>query len=455
MRARTTYGMLLACFLAQCVGCGGDDKPKTNAACTPGTAQGCSNNQVCEETTNGASACFDPVRIEGTVTDALDGAAVEGALVVARDANGAAVSGTAKTDAAGHYSLVVPATRDANGTPAPGTSYTLRADASGYQMFPTAPRVALPISITQPTAGVIETTATDVVLLALPASTTATGTITGKVQLDDPKGTLIVAGTTTALAANDGTFTLFNVPAGEVTVIGYRQGYNLAPASVSVAANATSAGVTLSASSVPASTVSGKVSIVNPGDGQNTSVILVIASTFVENAARGEAPPGLRTGNISGDFSIAGVPDGDYYVLAAFENDLLVRDPDTCIGGTEIVRVTVAGQNVAITEGFKITGSLDVVSPDAEQVASGTPSLVWVDDSSEDHYTVSVYDAFGTLVWEDLAVPSVSGGKNVTVQYGGPALTPGMVYQYRATSINNGGCAISRTEDLRGVFRVE
>ena len=274
-------------------------------------------------------------------------------------------------------------------------------------------------------------------------------------QLENPKGTLIVAGAATALASSDGTFTLFNVPAGSVEVTGYRQGFNLAPVTVSVAANATTANVTLAATGTPASTVTGKVAIVNPGDGTDTSVILVVASTFVEHAARGEAPPGLRVASVSGDFSIAGVPDGEYVVLAAFENDFLVRDPDTCIGGTEIVHVTVAGQNVTLAESFKITGSLDVVSPDAEQVVSGTPSFVWVDDSSEDHYTVSVYDAFGTLVWEDLAVPGVSGGKDVTVQYGGPALTPGMVYQYRATSIKNGGCPLSRTEDLRGVFRAQ
>jgi hypothetical protein len=39
----------------------------------------------------------------------------------------------------------------------------------------------------------------------------------------------------------------------------------------------------------------------------------------------------------------AGVPDGKYVALAAFENDGLVRDPDTSIGGTQIVHLTVSG----------------------------------------------------------------------------------------------------------------
>jgi hypothetical protein len=180
----------------------------------------------------------------------------------------------------------------------------------------------------------------------------------------------------------------------------------------------------------------------------------VVEDTFVENAARGESPPGLRAANVSGAFSIGGVPDGKYVVLAAFENDYLVRDPDTCIGGTAIVHVTVAGADVSLADGFKITGALDVVSPDKEEIVTGTPSFVWVDDSSEDRYELRVYDAFGNLIWENAQVPSANGGQNVSVAYAGPALIPGMVYQYRVTSVRK-ECPISRTEDLRGVFRVQ
>jgi hypothetical protein len=77
---------------------------------------------------------------------------------------------------------------------------------------------------------------------------------------------------------------------------------------------------------------------------------------------------------------------------------------------------------------------------------------VWEDDSGEDHYEVVVYDAYGNLIWEKLDVPGVSGSKTVTQAYEGPALAPGMLYQFRATSIKNGGSPISRTEDLKGVF---
>ncbi|MEO5730310.1 MAG: hypothetical protein ABI134_35150, partial [Byssovorax sp.] len=56
----------------------------------------------------------------------------------------------------------------------------------------------------------------------------------------------------------------------------------------------------------------------------------------------------------------------------------------------------------------------------------------------------------GNKTWENLMIPS--GGKEVSVDYGGPALKAGMIYQFRATSIKNGGTPISQTEDLKGVF---
>jgi hypothetical protein len=99
-----------------------------------------------------------------------------------------------------------------------------------------------------------------------------------------------------------------------------------------------------------------------------------------------------------------------------------------------------------------VTGALDVVSPDREQEVSGTPTLIWNDDSGEDHYEIVVFDAYGNEIWKNLAVPGVSGSKTVEVPYAGPALSPGIVYQFRATSIKQGGTAIARTEDLRGVF---
>jgi hypothetical protein len=194
------------------------------------------------------------------------------------------------------------------------------------------------------------------------------------------------------------------------------------------------------------------VQIVNAPGGSTTSVILVLEETFIEQTARGEAPPGLRAAEVSGEWSIENVPDGDYVVLAAFENDELVRDPDTSIGGTAIVHLTIDGGDETV-EGFKVTEALAVTGPDEGETVSEAPTFEWADDSSEGSYHLELFDAFGELVWEDPAVPEVSGSQTVSVEYGGPELEPGMFYQFRATSLSKrDGIPISRTEDLHGVF---
>ncbi|MBN1612545.1 MAG: hypothetical protein JW940_38300 [Polyangiaceae bacterium] len=442
--------IVLACCLGACGGDTHDSRPKSE--CIVGSSEGCGRDHVCEAVEGGGSACFEPIRVAGRVFDSSNDQGIEGAVVVARDANEAAASGLATTESDGSYSLIVPVERDSKGNPT-NLQVTMRADAAGYLTFPLPPRVALPVALDRASDGVVSSSATGIALVPLPDAT-GLGSVEGRVAIDDPTGTLVVVGSSTALAGTDGSFTAFNVPAGEATVRGYRVGVNLEPETVEVSANKVAGPVELHDTGPAKASVRGKVAIVNPGNGTDTSVILVVQDTFVENAARGEAPPGLRVERVTGDFLIESVPDGKYYALAAFENDSLVRDPDTSIGGTAIVAVEVSGANVVLDEGFKITGSLDVVSPDAEEETSATPALEWVDDSGEDHYEVAVYDAFGNLVWEDREVAGVSGNKNVSVPYAGPALTTGMVYQFRATSIKKGGSPISRTEDLRGVFRI-
>ena len=166
--------------------------------------------------------------------------------------------------------------------------------------------------------------------------------------------------------------------------------------------------------------------------------------------------PGIAP-NVSGAWTITGVPEGTYYVIASLENDLLVRDPDTNIAGTQIVEITVsAGQNFDVPDSFKITEALAVVGPgrDQPEEVSGTPIFEFADDSSEDRYVVVVHDALGNEVWRDDQVPGVSGSATVVVPYAGPALTEGMYYRFQATSWKDAGGSspISRTEDLRGVF---
>jgi hypothetical protein len=446
-RSVSVFALLLA------AGCGDDDPPPPKpASCELGSTDDCPSGQVCEEVEGGPNACFAPLVVRGHVFDVTDEAPIEGALVVARDANGAAISPVAVTGADGAYSLRVPGKRTAEGDLAAG-DVTLRADAASYLTFPRAPRVAVPIDLTTASGSppAVSSPLTEVGLI--PLGTEDTGSVSGRVLSDKPGGTLVVVGDQTGIADLNGEYTVFNVPAGSVTVEGYAPGLNLVSETADVGAGDTADGVDLSVAGTATAVVSGNVQIVNAMGGAVTSVILAVDSTFEDAVARGEAPPGLRVGDVSGAWSIAGVPDGRYVVLAAFENDLLVRDPDTNIGGTELVRVTVAGADIALAEGFKVTQGLGVISPGAEEPEEMTApfELSWEDDSSEDTYNLSVFDALGNVTWTKTGIVGPKGSEPVVVSYEGPDLEPGMFYQFRATSIKD-GVPITMTEDLRGVF---
>jgi hypothetical protein len=451
---RSVHAYTLSCILL--LGCGGDDEePEPRAeACSVAEQSGCAEGLVCEEVVGEAKGgCFAPISVRGRVVDALSGAAVASAHVVARDANGVAVSSVALTAADGSYALHVPVKRtDANGAFAQ-TFYTLRADAARYATFPRAPRVALPVEVSAATGDppAVQNAATDIALIPL-QDAGALGSVSGRVLADHPGGTLVIASSATAVADRDGQYTVFNVPAGSVTVQAYAAASNFSAASAEVRANEDTSGVDLRTSGEATATVSGSVQLVNAGGATATSVILAVEDSFEPNAASGESPPGLRATNVSGAWTISGVPNGKYVVLGAFENDDLVRDPDTSIGGTDVQHVEVNGTAMSVP-GFKITGALAVLSPGAEttETVSGTPTFTWEDDSSEDSYDVEVFDALGNSIWETNGKFDPGGSSPATVTYAGRALLPGMIYQFRATSIKD-GVPISRTEDLKGVF---
>ena len=312
MMRRISWIMVLLC-----ASCGGSET-KTTAECTMdevGTKAGCGEGMVCAQVTGGAPSCFASVRIDGRIFDSADDSGIEGASVVALDANGSALSSVVSSGADGSYSLPVPVSRMSDGMPA-DVAVTLRVSASGYQSFPTPPRTALPIQLADavqadpdpkakgdapPPPYVVMNAATDVALIAL-ADQAGEGVVKGHVDFADPGGILIVAevngmAASTAITDVDGNFTIFNLPPGEVTLSGYRSGIVVDSKTVTATSGVVDK-VVLSGSSDGLSTVTGSVNIVDPGDCKDTSVILVVESTFVENAARGEAPAGLRAGNV-------------------------------------------------------------------------------------------------------------------------------------------------------------
>lgn len=431
----------------------------------------CEAGLVCALFDDGMHRCATTVVLRGVVVSIVDDMPIADALVQAIDVNGAPVGAAVRTDESGAFELAVPAGRDEMGVPIEG-SYTLRAQAAGYQSFPTALRPALPIdagaavlSEEGESSYVIESSLTTIKLIALPGDSSQLATISGHVETGTELGVLVIAegvdATYSGLADGEGAYTIFNVPAGTYTVRGYARGAQIDQVMVSVESGELREGVELVTLDRPLNSVTGSIEIVDaPGDAV-TSVVLAVESTFNEVAARGEVPPGLRVGDVTGAFTITDVPDGRYVVLAAFENDQLVRDPDQSIAGTAVVPIELPdpdlGSTVQISEGFKVTGALEVVSPGAdgpEQVDTLTPILEWADDASEDGYEIEVFDAFGQRVWST-EIPGVSGSATVTLGYAGPALQPGMFYQFKVESFRDrtgGRTAISATEDLKGVF---
>ena len=284
------------------------------------------------------------------------------------------------------------------------------------------------------------------------------------------RGTLVVAEAAApapvAVADADGEFVLFNVPAGATTVRGYRQGVELESVALTVGSEDVE-GLRLAVltDDVDAmAVVAGSVTLVDAGGGQATSVVLVPSSVDQPAFERGPVPYGLRAPappeapSITGSFPIAGVPAGRFQVLAALENDGLVRDPDASIAGTQIQEIDVArGGSIELEASFKITAALAVGGPGAEgpEEVDAAPTVAWIDDSSEDRYELVLYTAVGDAIWVQRGIVAEHGAPTVELPYTGPALVPGMVYQFRVTSFRERSgvsTAISRSEDLRGVF---
>ncbi|HYP77901.1 MAG TPA: hypothetical protein VER12_18145 [Polyangiaceae bacterium] len=478
LRRFASRALLISFGAAPLVGCGSDESPPPSGAsgstCDPDHSV-CNEGLACEEASDGNHRCYQELFLRGQVEDGGDGKPIKGARVMAVDEEGSAITDVAETDAEGHYELAVPTPRDSNGAPA-NAKFTLRAAAQNYQAFPYGPRVALPIDAREAMAQdgdlVVENALTtiDLIPLADGERSAIKGTVVAAAaHTSAPIGGLLVVasgadGAVSGLSDKSGGFEIFNVPAGSHELKAYGAGIQVESKSVTVGASPLE-GVELHEVEQATTTVSGSVQLVNAPGGSRTSVILVVEDTFDPNVVRGEAPRGLRspkTGapDVNGAFMIAGVPAGKYVVLAAYENDDLVRDPDTAISGTDIVHVEVtAGQaSQTLDASFKVTGALATVSPgiDAPEAVTGKPDLVWEDDSSEDGYDLRVFDALGNEVWKSLGLPAVKGSAHVTVPYQGP-LEPGMYYQFRVTSWRDSKglqTPISSTEDLRGVFFV-
>lgn len=463
MRPNATLLPLLALLLAAC---GDDDRPAK--ACTVGDAATCAPGFVCEPVAGqDEPGCFAPVYVHGRVFDLDMGSGVAAARVDAEEAGGRPVGDVATTADDGTYVLRIPSVRkDGSGAPA-GQTIKLGAAARDYAPFPGGLRVSLPIDTAKAEravdgAWVIEGGATSIGLDLLPEAMRGLPSISGTVEQPrsvNPYGTIVTAEnfsthTITGRADARGEYVLFNVPAGTWTVHAYRRGLNHHGVQATVE-GADVDRVDLKLANTKTATLSGAVSIV-AGSGA-TSVVVALANDFDDVRVRGTLVPGLRAPepgaapDVTGAFRIDGIPDGYYVVLAAFENDGLVRDPDPDIAGTQIQRVLVLDGVVTTSPAFKVTSAVKITGPgagDSVETISGTPTFRWEAYPSAKSYLLELFDTYGKEVW----TTTVS---TTSAAYGGSeTLEPGMPYQWRVTAFGNASNPISITEDLRGVFQL-
>lgn len=458
---------LLACALVALVSACGSDK----ATCDPVARTGCGDGQVCETGQGGAPACFAPVVVRGTVADLSTAALLNGARVVALDPNRAPLSTVAVTanngTTDGAYELTVPAARDAAGKPVQAT-ITLRADKQAYLTFPGGVRTALPIDLSGATLDggrwVASGPLTALKLTPFPAAGTAS--LHGSVaKAPSGAGTLVVAEPAaggaglTGVADGAGNYAIFNLAPGTAYVVSaYTKGANYTPVTTAALTAGDNAVATLALASGAGATLAGGL-IFNNAASSDIQVTLVVQSTYVPNLDRGESPPGLTVQGSASGYSFAGVPDGQYVVLAAFGLDGDVRDVSGT-GNTAAPQVTIqSGAVVGTPPGFKIIPSVNLltiggttVSATPVVLAGATapaPTFVWQPgsvDASADHYRVDVFDSFGTSVFSTTVVNSTT-----SVTYAGPTLQAGMYYQLRISALKTLS-QLSQTEDIAGVF---
>jgi hypothetical protein len=445
--------------------------------CDPVAQTGCGTGLTCELVAGAGAACFAPVVVAGTVTDPIGLASVAGARVVALDANRAPISSVAVTGTAGAFQLAVRAAREPDGTPV-ATPLILRADAQGYETFPGGIRPALPIDLSTAVAsnGRWVVTGPLTALQLLPAEgggAWITGTVARAQGVAPP---LVVAepvgaGTVvTGVADRDGSFAVFNLAQGvRYDLKAYARGANhptVTTAALSAGANAVSIGAPATAQA--SASVEGGL-IFNNGASPPMQVTLVVASTYVTTLDRGESPPGLTAEVAAGAnrYALAGVPDGDYVVLAAFGRDGKVRDVSGG-GNTAAPRITIAGGALqGPPPGFKIRpavellaiGGAPVGADPVVVVSTAAPEFRWVTRSaysSAQTYRVLVFDAYGRAAW------SRDVSSDAPATYAGAALVPGRPYQLRILAISETVqelvdapltvTQLSQTEDVLGVF---
>lgn len=395
--------------------------------------------------------------IKGTVTDYETAAGVENVRIVVFNADtDSPISDVILTSADGTFSVEL----------LPG-DYYLQLSAQGYEKIPA-------IGVAPISANVTLGGETVMNYQLNKASVSNGGFISGTTSADVTySGALVVAtdGTNaySAITASDGSYYIYNVPAGSYTVQAYIAGFNSATINADVAEGTETVADAVVLSSGASGSVAGAVTFLATENGE--------VDVTLTHPLTKETIPGLVTKTVDANYAISNIPNGTYIARASFENDSYVVDPDWIVKNGEPV-VESMGSNIDLP--FSVTGAVIVNSPSTStalaipvEITETVPTFTWTAYSSTSDYVLEVSDVNGNIIWGGFTVDGETITKNVTVErsvlsaefnFDGSAsieLEKGQIYRWRVyaskddTKDPNGWKLISVSEDQKGLFIIK
>lgn len=394
-------------------------------------------------------------KIEGYVRDLNTNTAISEVRVIVFNANTNSPTGESiMTDSEGFYQIELE----------PETYY-LKLYKLGYEDIPARGISPLPISVE---VGATNYNDFDMV----PSSITDGSIISGVVNPGEtPEGGVLVVAENgdhafSTVSDAKGNYYIYNVPAGNYEVKGWKAGFNSTVQSITVQQSSEIADVNLELTGDATATVSGTITFLATG---NSEVDVSLVHPITK-----ETIPGLSTKTVGASYTLPNVPDGTYIGRASFENDSIVMDPDWIVKNGGEPEAVVAGANLTLD--FSVTGAVNLLSPtnpsesvQPVEVRLDTLRFTWEQYPSSSDYVIEVINSSGIVIWggfssdwsqKNIAIPS----SQTSVEYNFDAsasddLEIGKTYRWRiyASKDDNsvsGWRLISASEEQMGLIKI-